>query len=149
MPFAAIVPAIVAVAGDALTATGAVVNCYALHKCGRSVNDAASILSRINTSILGHGSRSDVGPCGVPQYNYDMCHNDLKTVTVKTSIPAQGEARFDNIPATCMDLATVLDGACDGGGPSVTPCGSACLSYKQLTDEQLGQLSKVLAPYSV
>ncbi|RDW75424.1 hypothetical protein BP6252_06566 [Coleophoma cylindrospora] len=147
MPFAAIIPVLTMVVGDALSATGAVVNCYALHKCSRSIEESGSnILSRVNMNIP---SRSPgVGPCNVPQYNFDQCQADLKHVTVKTSIPAKGEARFDNVPATCMDLATVLTGACGAKGPGVVPCGSACLHYTNLTPKELDQLSQALARYA-
>lgn len=90
MPLVALIPAIPVIVGGALSATGAVVNCYALHKCGRSVADTTPILSHVNSSILGHDRRTDVGPCNVPQYNFDMCQHDLRSVTVKTSIPTQG-----------------------------------------------------------
>ncbi|KAI0187388.1 hypothetical protein F4808DRAFT_468808 [Astrocystis sublimbata] len=146
MPFAAIVPALTVVVGDALTATGAIVNCEVLHKCSRSV-EPESILSRINMNIPGYNNRrQDVGLCNVPQYNFDICQKDLKGVVVQTSLPGAGEARFENIPATCMDLATVLTGACGADGPTVTVCGSDCLAYMGLTDDQLGRLSKALSP---
>ncbi|KAI0902886.1 hypothetical protein F4823DRAFT_569243 [Ustulina deusta] len=141
------IAAIGLIVGDALTATGAVVNCYKLHKCGHS-NSATSILSRINVNIPGHDGRQGVGPCNVPQYNFDLCQNDLRGVTVQTSISAEGEAQFDNVPATCMVLSTVLTGACGSDGPTVTPCGSACLAYTSLTVDELNQLSQALSPYS-
>lgn len=84
------IPAIVLIVSDALTATGAVVNCYALHMCGRSLPDATSILSRVNMNLPDYARRQDVGVCGVPQYNFDTCQNDLKGVMVQTSLPAAG-----------------------------------------------------------
>ncbi|KAI1346498.1 hypothetical protein F5Y01DRAFT_319707 [Xylaria sp. FL0043] len=103
--------------------------------------------------ILGTGAvpkmrieRQDVGPCNVPQYNFDQCHDQLAGVTVTNSLPAAGEAKFDGVPPACMDLAGVLTGACPGGnGPTIVPCGSACLHYTGLTDDQLGALSKALS----
>ncbi|KAI8943947.1 hypothetical protein F4801DRAFT_573377 [Xylaria longipes] len=142
------ISAIVLLVSDALTASGAVVNCYALHKCGRSLPDATSILSRVNVNLPGYARRQDVGVCGVPQYNFNTCQNDLRGVMVQSSLPAAGEARFENIPASCMDLATVLTGACGAEAPTVTVCGSACLSYTGLTSDQLDQLSQTLAPYA-
>ncbi|KAI1277660.1 hypothetical protein F5Y07DRAFT_82179 [Xylaria sp. FL0933] len=90
--------------------------------------------------------RQDVGPCNVPKYNFDQCRDQVATVTVVSSLPAAGEAQFDNVPPACMDLAAVLTGTCPGGnGPSVYPCGSACLHYTGLTDDQLGELSSALS----
>ncbi|KAI8949635.1 hypothetical protein F4801DRAFT_396922 [Xylaria longipes] len=89
--------------------------------------------------------RADVGPCNVPQYNFDQCHDQLATITVTSSIPAAGEAQFDSVPPACLDLASVLTGSCPGGnGPVVTPCGSACIHYTGLSDDQYAALSKTL-----
>ena len=35
---------------------------------------------------------SEVGPCGVPRYNYDLCHDQIKTQSKKvvSSIPSKG-----------------------------------------------------------
>ncbi|KAI0430340.1 hypothetical protein F5Y09DRAFT_307870 [Xylaria sp. FL1042] len=91
--------------------------------------------------------RQDVGTCNVPQYNFDQCHQELTVTTVMTSLPEAGEAQFDNVPPACMVLATVLTGTCPGGnGPTIYPCGSACLHYSGLTDDELGALSSALSP---
>lgn len=51
--------------------------------------------------------------------------------------------QFDNVPAYCMNLANVLIG--DGsGGPYAEPCGSACLKYSGLSQDQYGQLAEAL-----
>ncbi|KAI0012001.1 hypothetical protein F4779DRAFT_569972 [Xylariaceae sp. FL0662B] len=89
-------------------------------------------------------ARADTGPCNVPQYNFDLCHDQLNGTQVASSIPSQGVAQFDNVPAACMNLATVLVGSCSGSGPVVNPCGSACLKYTGLTDDQFRQLSSAL-----
>ncbi|KAI0505761.1 hypothetical protein F5B22DRAFT_639716 [Xylaria bambusicola] len=90
--------------------------------------------------------RQDVGPCNVAQFNFDRCHEQLATVTVTSSLPAAGEVKFDGVPPACMDLAGVLTGSCPGGnGPMITVCGSDCLHYTGLTDDQLGALSKALS----
>jgi hypothetical protein len=115
-------------------------------------------------------SFADVGPCGVPKYNFDICSNQLHDqdkngIKVWTSVPSQGGkntpldwtaacrlvdqgnllvARFDNVPPACMDLAGVLTGVCTGDGPRPTPCGSACMQYTGLSDDQLRQLSSYL-----
>ncbi|KAK8044994.1 hypothetical protein PG993_005018 [Apiospora rasikravindrae] len=81
--------------------------------------------------------RADVGPCNVPLYNFQQCHDALVGVKVASSIPEAGVAQFDNVPAPCMDLSTVLVGGCTGADPRPTPCGSACIKYTGLTDDQL------------
>lgn len=40
--------------------------------------------------------------------------------------------RIVNLPPSCMNLATVLDGDAVGG-PVPQPCGSACLLYDNLS----------------
>jgi hypothetical protein len=103
MPFAAIVPALGVLVGDALSATGAIVNCVALHRChgpmqGKDgVNGTAPTAPVLPTvpkmrfakpKMLW--ARQAVGLCGVPQYNFDMCQDQLRGVVVDTSIPSAG-----------------------------------------------------------
>ncbi|KAL8413502.1 hypothetical protein RB594_004946 [Gaeumannomyces avenae] len=90
---------------------------------------------------------ANTGPCGVSQYNFDMCKNDLRTVTVRTTLPARGVARFDSAPPTCMVLSTVLAGGCGVAPPYPTVCGSACLQYASLSEGQLNQLGDALRPH--
>lgn len=42
--------------------------------------------------------------------------------------------QVDGLPASCMNLATVIDGDA-AGGPVPLPCGSACLLYDNLGEE--------------
>ncbi|KAI1413023.1 hypothetical protein F5Y13DRAFT_189824 [Hypoxylon sp. FL1857] len=88
--------------------------------------------------------RQATGSCGVPQYNFDLCHDQLQGITVMSSIPGQGQAQFDNVPPACMDLVTVLSGSCTGSSPRPTPCGSACVVYSGLTDDDFARISKAL-----
>ncbi|KAI1265919.1 hypothetical protein F5Y18DRAFT_32003 [Xylariaceae sp. FL1019] len=88
--------------------------------------------------------RQDVGPCNVPQYNFDQCHDQLANSQVTSSLPSAGEAMFVGVPAACMDLATVLTGSCGADGPQVIVCGSDCLNYSDLSDEDLATLSNTL-----
>ncbi|OBT70314.1 hypothetical protein VE03_00048 [Pseudogymnoascus sp. 23342-1-I1] len=90
--------------------------------------------------------RQAVGPCNIPKYNFDLCRDQVKSQTARvvSSIPVAGEARFDNIPPACMNLAAVLGGSCTGTGARPTPCGSACMKYTSLTDEQMSYLSRAL-----
>ena len=43
-----------------------------------------------------------------------------------------------------MDLASALVDSCNGDGARPTPCGSACLEYTGLNEEQLAGLSSAL-----
>ncbi|KAG4414469.1 hypothetical protein IFR04_012381 [Cadophora malorum] len=76
---------------------------------------------------------------GVPQFEFERCHNDLAGVTVTATSPGAGQVQFDNVPASCMNLATVLVGD-PVEGPYVQPCGSACLIYPDLTEQQFNDL---------
>ncbi|KAI2465194.1 hypothetical protein F4781DRAFT_435636 [Annulohypoxylon bovei var. microspora] len=111
--------------------------------------DAGSIIDTESVPRVKLAKRNDpgvdVGPCGVPQYNFDLCGKSLQTVTIASSFPAQGEAQYDNVPPTCMVLSTVLDGECNQEkGSRPIPCGSACLLYTGVTDEDLGKLNRAL-----
>lgn len=49
--------------------------------------------------ILLKMARADVGPCNVPQYNFDMCRDQIKGqvekgIKIWTSIPSQGSKCF-------------------------------------------------------
>lgn len=76
-------------------------------------------------------------PPGVPQFEFDRCYNDLaqESVTVTVNGPVNNNGiQVDGLPATCMNLATVIDGDA-AGGPVPQPCGSACLLYDNLSVE--------------
>ncbi|ORY69042.1 uncharacterized protein BCR38DRAFT_324148, partial [Pseudomassariella vexata] len=86
-----------------------------------------------------------VGPCGVPQYNYDMCQDQLVGVTVNSTIPVFGQAQFDYLPPACMDLAGFIVGSCNApDGPIPVPCGSACMLYMDMTSDHYTKLALAL-----
>ncbi|OTB01714.1 hypothetical protein M426DRAFT_14174 [Hypoxylon sp. CI-4A] len=89
----------------------------------------------------------EAGFCGIPQFNFDMCRDALKTVTIQKTAPGERDLQFDNIPPTCMVLSTALAGVCDpsSNGASPTPCGSACLLYANLSDEDMDTINNALA----
>ncbi|KAI1768959.1 hypothetical protein GGR53DRAFT_476508 [Hypoxylon sp. FL1150] len=115
--------------------------------------------------VMAVSDEQVTGACGVPQYNFDLCQDQLQGLTVTTSIPQEGrrflqiqiiksalmvtaallEGKFENVPSACMVLATVLTSSCDGDGPRPTPCGSDCLLYTGLSDADYAQLSKALS----
>ncbi|TLD20613.1 hypothetical protein PspLS_08432 [Pyricularia sp. CBS 133598] len=113
---------------------------------------AASVIPALNETVMMRAesegllatAAANTGPCGVPQYNFDMCSADVRHVTVRTSLPAAGVARFDNVPPTCMVLSTVLGGGCGVAPPYPLVCGSACLQYTGLSRGQLTQLGNSL-----
>ncbi|EJT73731.1 hypothetical protein GGTG_07587 [Gaeumannomyces tritici R3-111a-1] len=101
--------------------------------------------ARLEDSDRREQRRNLVGLCGVPQYNFDMCKDQLaKGKQVMSSIPSKGVAKFVNIPPACMNLAVVLSGSCTGEGTSPVPCGSDCMQYTGLNDQQMMFLSKAL-----
>lgn len=100
-------------------------------------------------------------PAGVPQLEFDRCYHDLASVTIRCQAPIakNGEQacipydsatytdftynsstydlhiigmQLDNIPSTCMNLATFLDGNVVVG-PIPQPCGLACLLSDKLS----------------
>ncbi|KAF2746594.1 hypothetical protein M011DRAFT_477833 [Sporormia fimetaria CBS 119925] len=167
MPIAAIIPAAavpaIPIAGlvltSSFTAAGAIIKC----KTGRDRKCGKVGKLRVRTNVPDHLTnlgpdglqdrltrlaRRQVGACNVPQYNFDMCHEDLKPVTVMTSRPAEGVAQFDNVPASCLNLATALTGGCGIEGPMPIICGSACMKYEGLTEEMFDKLSDFLTPYA-
>ncbi|KAK7916876.1 hypothetical protein PG985_010484 [Apiospora marii] len=105
-----------------------------------------AILDTSDAPLMGIFPRqaAAVGPCGVPQYNFDLCHAQLQNITVQTSIPADGEGQFDYVPQACMDLAAVLSGDCTDTTIRPTVCGSACLHYSGLTDDDYANISIAL-----
>ncbi|KAG7290014.1 hypothetical protein NEMBOFW57_000006 [Staphylotrichum longicolle] len=94
-------------------------------------------------------ARGDVGLCNVPQYNFDMCRDQIKSqvdkgVKIWTSIPSAGTAQFNDVPPACMNLPVVLSGSCTGEGPRPVPCGSACIQFRGVTDDQMREISSYL-----
>jgi hypothetical protein len=55
-------------------------------------------------------------------------------------------ARADNVPAACMDLATViLSDPAQAGGPVPTPMGSSSLQYNGLSSKDKTDLQNALS----
>ncbi|KAL9615836.1 MAG: hypothetical protein Q9160_009217 [Pyrenula sp. 1 TL-2023] len=108
------------------------------------VNKRRSVIDTDSIPVMQIFDRQATGPCNVPMYNFDQCHDQLQGIAVMTSIPEPGEGQFDNVPPACMDLAGVLSGSCNNESPRPTPCGSACLLYTGLTDDNYATLSKAL-----
>src|ERR1700761_972389 len=82
--FLAHLPALVMVAGDIATALGAGLECGLKKKCG---NDKRSILPE---PVKMRFEKRQTGLCGVPQYNFDQCNDQLQGITVTISSPSAG-----------------------------------------------------------
>ncbi|KAI2638976.1 hypothetical protein GGS26DRAFT_587747 [Hypomontagnella submonticulosa] len=83
-------------------------------------------------------------PEGVPQYNIDNCYNDALNAKVTVTGPiGDNHIRIEGLPSTCMVLSTVLDGNTDGG-PTPTPCGSACIEYSGMTPDEYENIRQTL-----
>ncbi|KAI9923877.1 hypothetical protein ASPWEDRAFT_170489 [Aspergillus wentii DTO 134E9] len=84
-------------------------------------------------------------PPGVPQQEFDRCANDLSKESVKINVKGPVEnhgVRAQGLPASCMNLATVIDGDASGG-PRPTPCGSDCLLYNNLNKNEYEKMRKI------
>ncbi|KAM0272219.1 hypothetical protein ACHAQH_008801 [Verticillium albo-atrum] len=103
--------------------------------------------------IITHFDKRDIGtgefmplearqgrPPGVPQFEYDRCADDLTGLTITVQSPAANSMSISGVPATCMNLATVLVGD-PVEGPYALPCGSDCLIYQDLSQDQYNQLA--------
>ncbi|EFW20108.1 hypothetical protein D8B26_003440 [Coccidioides posadasii str. Silveira] len=90
--------------------------------------------------------RPEVGPCNVPKYNFEICRDQINKQPEKivSSNPSEGVVRFEKVPPGCMNLATVLTSSC-GDAVYPFPCGSDCLQYTGLTDNQMQQIFEALS----
>lgn len=66
------------------------------------------------------------------------------TVSLRGELTVWIVAQFDNVPATCLNLATALTGGCGVEGPFPVICGSACVKWEGLTQDQFIELSGYL-----
>lgn len=85
-------PAIGVLVTSGLAATGAVIKCKTGpdRSCGNKNQARADVPSVKSSRHLLRMARRQAGACGVPQFNFDMCQNDLTAVVVQTSIPEPG-----------------------------------------------------------
>jgi hypothetical protein len=89
---AASAPAIGVLVSGGLAAAGAVIKCKTGpdRSCGNERKARANVPSVKSSRHLMRMARRQVGACGVPQFNFDMCQSDLTAVVVQTSIPEPG-----------------------------------------------------------
>ncbi|KAK8203147.1 hypothetical protein M8818_005372 [Zalaria obscura] len=87
-------------------------------------------------------------PAGISQNSIDLCVQAIDAQGTAVNVYSTGDdsAQVDNVPAACMDLATVLTGEpAQAGGPVPTPLSSSSLSYTGLTDEDKTNLQNALS----
>ncbi|KAI1455198.1 hypothetical protein F4805DRAFT_436567 [Annulohypoxylon moriforme] len=65
----------------------------------RNVIDTEPV-PRIN---LADRNNLDEGPCGVPQYNFDLCGKSLHSVTITSSSPGPG-GKFSSNSVLCISF---------------------------------------------
>ncbi|KAJ5645176.1 hypothetical protein N7507_011187 [Penicillium longicatenatum] len=87
-------------------------------------------------------------PAGVSQESLDLCTKQINEQSQPVHVYSESatSARADNVPAACMDLATViLDNPTQDGGPVPTPMGSASLEYTGLSSQDKTDLQNALS----
>ncbi|KAJ5975803.1 hypothetical protein N7481_009510 [Penicillium waksmanii] len=98
---------------------------------------------------LGDLTARDLPP-GVSQAAFDQCKSEINAQgpgsPVKVYSTGADSARADNVPAACMDLATVVLGTpSQDGGPVPTPMGSSSLEYTGLSAQDKTDLQSALS----
>ncbi|KAI4747310.1 hypothetical protein E4T50_02355 [Aureobasidium sp. EXF-12298] len=81
------------------------------------------------TAGAAAGSKRDI-PAGVSQESADQCTSSLAGLLV------------ENLPAPCMNLATVITGDYNAGNP--IPMSSSSVLFRGLTQDQLQQIQDTL-----
>ena len=122
--------AIVAFSSAALITAGRVAD-FGVNVAGSAISNSGGRRSVPLNTRQEHGIQA---PAGVPQFEFDRCVSDAGrggVITIDGPIQNNG-VRISGLPATCMNLATVLDGN-PSGGPIPVPCGSDCLIYDNLS----------------
>ena len=85
---------------------------------------------------LPEGFGPGAAPEGINQADWDRCYWDGLDANIVVTGPIDGgnTIQLDGLPSSCMPLNLVLDGN-PAGGAIPEPCGSACLKYKEMSDE--------------
>ncbi|CAD0115578.1 unnamed protein product [Aureobasidium uvarum] len=92
------------------------------------------------TAGAAAGSRRDI-PAGVSQESIDQCVSSLAGVQVNF-VPQSDGLLVENMPAPCMNLATVITGDYNAGNP--IPMSSSSILFRGLTQDQLQQIQDTL-----
>lgn len=93
---------------------------------------------------LPEGFGPGEAPEGLSQADWDRCYYDGLDAQIVVTGPIDNgnNIQIDGIPASCMPLNTVLDGN-PAGGAVPEPCGSACLKYKGMTEEDYNAFKEI------
>ncbi|KAK5942013.1 hypothetical protein PMZ80_005964 [Knufia obscura] len=123
--------------------------------CDDDPNTSSTGTNRDTTDSNIHATDANVElPPGVPQYNYDMCINDMGNAALNGNPvlaygPVNGNGiSVSRVPPTCMVLANFFVG--DGtDGPTPIPTGSDSLQYNDLTSDQYYALKAVFEEFNI
>lgn len=93
---------------------------------------------------LPEGFGPGEAPEGLNQADWDRCYWDGLDAHIVVTGPIDGgnTIQLDGLPSSCMPLNLVLDGN-PAGGAIPEPCGSACLKYKEMTDEDYTAFAEI------
>lgn len=93
---------------------------------------------------LPEGFGPGEAPEGLNQADWNRCYFDGLDADIVITGPIDdgNNIQIDGIPASCMPLNTVLDGN-PSGGAVPEPCGSACLKYKGMSEEDYAAFAEI------
>ncbi|KAI9923916.1 hypothetical protein ASPWEDRAFT_170451 [Aspergillus wentii DTO 134E9] len=122
-----------------------------------------AIIATVAGGVLGGGISGGIGvaaskssrdmfsrglPAGVSQESVDQCTQQINAQKDPVHVYDTGDdsARADNVPAACMNLATVLlKEPAQAGGPVPTTMGSSSLEYHGLSAQDKKDLQQALS----
>lgn len=88
MPIAVFAPELAA----ALLAGSQIIN--GINSLTDAINEKHNVLDTDGIPELNVFMNDTAGPCGVPRYNFDLCHSELQGITVTASKPVTGRKSF-------------------------------------------------------
>lgn len=93
---------------------------------------------------LPEGFGPGEAPESINQADWDRCYFDGldAQIVVTGPIDNTNTIQIDGLPASCMPLNLVLDGNTFGGAIP-EPCGSACLKYKDMSEEDYAAFGEI------
>ncbi|KAF2142811.1 uncharacterized protein K452DRAFT_307727 [Aplosporella prunicola CBS 121167] len=120
-------------------------------------DDSESSKRRVRRADFLNDLRARSLPAGVSQQSFDTCVQQIVDQHSKQGISVQvyttgnsnstatASVRADNVPAACMNLATVLSGnPTQQGGAIPIPMGSSSLEYLNLSKAEFKELKSAL-----
>ncbi|KAI1244577.1 hypothetical protein MGN70_014453 [Eutypa lata] len=98
MPIAVFAPELAA----ALLAGSQIIN--GINSLTDAINEKHNVLDTDGIPELNVFMNDTAGPCGVPRYNFDLCHSELQGITVTASKPVTGRLRPQRANSTIFPL---------------------------------------------